>query len=388
MRIRFTKMQGAGNDFVLLDETTGVLPLTAAHYRRLADRRFGVGADQVLGVRAAPSPEVDFEYVIHNADGGEVQQCGNGARCFVHYVRENKLTDKSRIRVQTRAGVIELIEQPDGEVTVDMGEPVFDLPRVPFDPAGLTPRSVADGQRFPKKPSKGNSSMQQVTEPARRSTKDTGRFGTEAVAHAQASKTTQDVKYGDTGVVNKLGHWNSWSPKWPEDAETVENPYPEPLYPSSLAPPNVADGQLWPLVLPGGAGTVVVAVLSMGNPHAVQLVDDVDDAPVAEQGPLIERHRAFPERVNAGFMQIVKRGEIRLRVYERGAGETLACGTGACAAVVAGVRLGLLDTRVRVRTRGGALTIEWAGGAHDPVRMTGPAQTVFKGEIDLPEDLA
>jgi diaminopimelate epimerase len=289
MRIRFTKMQGAGNDFVVLDETAGALPLTAAHYRRLADRHLGVGADQILGVRAAPSPEVDFEYVIHNADGGEVQQCGNGARCFVRYVRERGLTGKSRIRVQIKTGVIELTEQPDGEVTVDMGVPVFDLARVPFDPAGLVPQAVS-----------------------------------------------------------------GW--------------------------------QLWPLPVAGE--TVRVAVLSMGNPHAVQWVADLDSAPVTVQGPLIECHRAFPERVNAGFMQIISRDRIRLRVYERGAGETLACGTGACAAVVAGIRLGRLDTRVQVHTRGGVLTIEWGGGAHDPVRMTGPAQTVFHGEIDLPDNLS
>jgi len=290
MRIRFTKMQGAGNDFVVLDETAGALPLSAAQYRLLADRHFGVGADQILGVRAAPSPEVDFEYVIHNADGGEVQHCGNGARCFVRYVRERGLTAKPRIRVKIKTGVIELIEQPDGEVTVDMGAPVFDLACVPFDPAGLTPKAVA-----------------------------------------------------------------GW--------------------------------QLWPLPLPGdpAGGAVDVAVLSTANPHAVQVVADADQAPVARQGPLIERHRAFPERVNAGFMQIVGRGAIRLRVYERGAGETLACGTGACAAVVTGIRLGLLDSRVRAHMRGGALTIEWAGGPQDPVYMTGPAQTVFHGEIDLPD---
>ncbi|MDR0457795.1 MAG: diaminopimelate epimerase [Burkholderiaceae bacterium] len=297
MRIRFTKMQGAGNDFVVLDETTGALPLTPAQYRWLADRHFGVGADQILGVRAALSPDVDFEYVIHNADGGQVQHCGNGARCFVRYVRERALTAKSRIRVKIQTGVIELIEQPDGQVTVDMGAPVFDLARVPFDPAGIAPHALH-------------------------------------------------------------------------------------------APQAIAGWQLWPLPLSDGAAPEV-AVLSMGNPHAVQVVADVDRAPVPQQGPLIECHRAFPERVNAGFMQIVGRGEIRLRVYERGVGETLACGTGACAAVAAGIRLGLLDKRVQVSTpgsaRGGALTVEWAGGAQDAVRMTGPAQTVFHGEIDLPD---
>lgn len=288
MHIRFTKMQGAGNDFVVLDETAGPLGLTPAQYRWLADRHFGVGADQILGVRPSPQDGVDFEYVIHNNDGSEVEHCGNGARCFVRYVRGHGLTDKRTVRVKVKNGTIELTEQANGEVTVDMGAPVFELPAVPFNPAGMTP-VVRDG--------------------------------------------------------------------W----------------------------QLWPLDL---AQTVVqVAVLSMGNPHAVQLVDEVDTAPVAVQGPLVESHPAFPNRVNAGFMQIVDRGHVRLRVYERGAGETLACGTGACAAVVAGIRLGLLDTRVRVDTRGGALTIEWAGQAASPVLMTGPASTVFEGEIEIPEGL-
>lgn len=288
MHIRFTKMQGAGNDFVVLDETAGPLGLTPAQYRWLADRHFGVGADQILGVRPSPQDGVDFEYVIHNNDGSEVEHCGNGARCFVRYVRGHGLTDKRTVRVKIKNSTIELTEQANGEVTVDMGAPVFELPAVPFNPAGMTP-VVRDG--------------------------------------------------------------------W----------------------------QLWPLDL---AQTVVqVAVLSMGNPHAVQLVDEVDTAPVAVQGPLVESHPAFPNRVNAGFMQIVDRGHVRLRVYERGAGETLACGTGACAAVVAGIRLGMLDTRVRVDTRGGALTIEWAGQAASPVLMTGPASTVFEGEIEIPEGL-
>jgi diaminopimelate epimerase len=292
MRIRFTKMQGAGNDFVVLDETRGALGLSTAHYRLLADRHFGVGADQILTVRPSPAAGVDFEYLIHNADGAEVEQCGNGARCFARFVREQGLTDKDRIRVQTLSGVIEPHLTPDGRVTVDMGAPIFDLPRIPFNAAGLTP------------------------EPS--------------------------------------GPW-----------------------------------QLWPLAL-AGQGTARVAVLSMGNPHAVQLVADVDSAPVHVQGPLIEHHASFPRRVNAGFMQVLDRGHIRLRVYERGAGETLACGTGACAAVVAGIRLGLLDARVDVQTRGGLLTIEWAGengGKMAPVMMTGPATTVFHGEIELPETL-
>ncbi|MFE8645992.1 diaminopimelate epimerase [Sphingomonas sp. NCPPB 2930] len=287
MQIRFTKMQGAGNDFVVLDETGGPLGLTTAQYRFLADRHFGVGADQILSVRPAPTPAVDFEYVIHNADGGEVEQCGNGARCFARFVRDQGLTTRDEIRVQTRAGTITPRLAADGRVTVDMGAPVFDLPQVPFDAAGAAPRPA--------------------------------------------------------------GEWETW-----------------------------------PLALDTADAAVQVAVLSMGNPHAVQIVDDVNTAPVAQQGPLIERHARFPRRVNAGFLQIVDRGHVRLRVYERGAGETLACGTGACAAVVAGIRLGLLDAQVDVQTRGGLLTIAWAGGGA-PVFMTGPATTVFHGQIDLPD---
>jgi diaminopimelate epimerase len=295
MHIRFTKMQGAGNDFVVLDETRGPLGLSAAQYRWLADRHFGVGADQILSVRAAPQPDVDFEYVIHNADGGEVEHCGNGARCFVRFVREQGLTDKTSVRVKVHGGVIELHQLPDGQVRVDMGPPMFDLPRVPFDPS-----------------------------------------------HA-------------------------------------------------VRLPQVAsDWDTWRLALPGG-GSAEVAVLSMGNPHAVQWVDDVDTAPVLLQGPLIERHAAFPRRVNVGFLQVQSRSRVRLRVFERGAGETLACGTGACAAVVAGIRLGRLDPEVVVETRGGLLTIAWAGGSTPtalslsvPVFMSGPATTVFQGEIDIP----
>jgi diaminopimelate epimerase len=291
MHIRFTKMQGAGNDFVVLDETQTRLGLRAAHYRWLADRHFGVGADQILTVRPSPGANIDFEYLIHNADGAEVEQCGNGARCFARFVRDQELTDKDRIRVQTLAGVIEPQLTPDGRVTVNMGAPIFDLPAIPFDASGVQP--VADG---------------------------------------------------------------AWQ-KWP------------------LAHVEHEDG-----------ATVMVAVVSMGNPHAVQVVTDVDTAPVLTQGPLIERHSRFPRRVNAGFMQVLDRSNIRLRVFERGAGETLACGSGACAAVVAGIRLGLLDGTVDVQTRGGTLTISWAG-TPSPVMMTGPATTVFHGEIDLPEHL-
>jgi diaminopimelate epimerase len=285
MRIRFTKMQGAGNDFVVLDETRERLNLSPAQYRFLADRHFGVGADQILSVRPAPQADVDFEYVIHNADGGEVEQCGNGSRCFVRYVREQGLTDKTTVRVKVHGGVISLQEMPDGQVTVDMGAPIFDLPQVPFAPD-----------------------------------------------HAQSV------------------------------SEVV-----------------------WQLALSNG-DTVRVGVVSMGNPHAVQVVDNTDTAPVLQQGPLIEHHAAFPNRVNAGFMQVVDRAHVRLRVFERGAGETLACGTGACAAVVTGIRWGLLDAKVQVQTHGGVLTIEWQGAGH-PVRMTGPATTVFQGEITLPDNL-
>jgi diaminopimelate epimerase len=291
MRIPFTKMQGAGNDFVVLDETQGRFGLTTAHYRFLANRHFGVGADQILTVRPSPAPDIDFEYVIHNADGAEVEQCGNGSRCFARFVVDQGLTTKRSIRVQTLGGVIEPRLNDDGRVTVNMGQPVFELADIPFDPQGSQP---------------------------------------------QAS-----------------GLWQ----KWP------------------LA-----------LVQPAQDAIIFVAIVSMGNPHAVQVVDDVDTAPVLAQGPLIEYHAQFPRRVNAGFMQVIDRRQIRLRVFERGAGETLACGTGACAAVVAGIRLGLLDDTVEVQTHGGLLTISWAGGASS-VMMTGPATSVFHGEIDLPETL-
>ena len=290
MNLTFTKMQGAGNDFVVLDETTQSLGLSTAQYRFLADRHFGVGADQILTVRPSTRPDADFAYVIHNADGAEVEHCGNGARCFVRFVRERGLTTQDTVRVQVKHGVIELRMNADGRVTVDMGPPIFALDRVPFDSTGLQPVAA-----------------------------------------------------------------NAW-PQWvlPFDGTDV--------------------------------GPVSVAVVSMGNPHAVQVVPDVDTAPVATVGPLVERHSAFPNRVNAGFMQVVNPGHIRLRVFERGVGETLACGTGACAAVVAGVRLGLLQGPVNVDTLGGQLTIDWqltpTLDAH--VLMTGPATTVFTGQIELP----
>jgi diaminopimelate epimerase len=288
MKLRFTKMQGAGNDFVVLDGTHSNITLSDAQVRVLGDRRFGVGADQILMIAPSPAPGVDFGYRIFNGGSGdEVEHCGNGARCFVRYVHDKGLSDKRTLRVQTVNNTLELRLQDDGRVSVDMNAPIFDLARVPFDASGLQAREV--------------------------------------------------------------------------------------------------DGfAMWPVEVNGRR--IELAVLSMGNPHAVQLVDDVDTAPVATVGPLVEGHARFPRHINAGFMQIVDRGHIRLRVHERGAGETLACGTGACAAVVAGIRLGLLDVRVDVEARGGRLTIEWHGGTNDAnahVLMTGPAETVFEGEIEL-----
>ncbi|MGI9152971.1 MAG: diaminopimelate epimerase [Rubrivivax sp.] len=289
MRLSFTKMQGAGNDFVVIDATRSPLALSAEQARHLGDRRFGVGADQILIVEAAPSAAVDFRYRIFNSSGEEVEHCGNGARCFLRFVRAKGLTTQRVVRVQTLNRVLELREGDDGRVTVDMGAPVFDLDAVPFDAQGL-PTAPGGSPGFP----------------------------------------------------------------------------------------------LWPLALPDGS-TVDVAVLSMGNPHAVQRVADVDTAPVATVGPLVERHPRFPRRVNAGFLQVLSRSQVKLRVFERGAGETLACGTGACAAVVAGIRLGWLDACVDVQTLGGRLTIEWAGADRldAPVLMTGPAEFVFEGEIEL-----
>jgi len=291
MRIRFTKMQGAGNDFVVLDETRVRLGLSRAQYQFLGDRHFGVGADQILTVRPSPAPGIDFEYVIHNADGGEVEHCGNGARCFLRFVRQQGLTTQDVVKVQTMNRVLELQWQADGQVTVDMEAPVFDLAQVPFNTAGLTPVQS-----------------------------------------------------------------NAW--------------------------------QKWPLALVNQAQSAIVsvAIVSMGNPHAVMLVDDVATAPVLTLGPQVQALAAFPRGVNVGFMQVVDRTHVRLRVFERGAGETLACGTGACAAVVCGIRLGLLDETVEVQTHGGPLTIQWAGG-QTPVMMSGPATIVFQGEIDIPDNL-
>ena len=269
-------MHGLGNDFVVLDGVRQAVALSPAQLRHLGDRHFGVGCDQILLVEKADNPEVDFRYRIFNADGGEVEQCGNGARCFVRFAHDQGLTDKREIRVETMSGVISPRLENDGKVTVNMGVPVFAPEKIPF----ISP--------------------------------------------------TNDL--------------------------------------------------IQPLMV--GDEEVAVTAVSMGNPHAVQVVTDVDAAPVATQGPRIENHPRFPQRVNAGFMQIVGRRAIRLRVFERGAGETLACGTGACAAVVAGIARGLLDSPVRVSTRGGELTIAW-GGKGTPVLMTGPAVTVFTGEIEL-----
>ena len=305
MKVKFTKMQGAGNDFVVLDETRGRLNLNVAQYQFLANRHFGVGADQILSVRAAPSdaaPGVDFAYAIHNADGQEVEHCGNGARCFVRFVRDQGLTDKDTIKVQTMNRVLELHATPDGRVTVNMGAPQFEPSSLPFDPAGLETQQQDLVQLF-------------------------------------------------------LLNLNENMP---------------------LVGVNTA--------LAAIKSIVKIAIVSMGNPHAVQLVDDVDTADVEQIGPLVSKHARFPRGVNAGFLQVLSRTQVRLRVYERGAGETLACGTGACAAVVAGIRQGLLDASVQVATRGGMLQIDWAGG-DAPVMMTGLATKVFESEIEIPATL-
>lgn len=280
MKLTFSKMQGLGNDFVVLDAVRNaqLAKLTPAQAKFLADRHFGVGCDQILIVQRPTRPDVDFRYRIFNADGGEVEQCGNGARCFVRFVHDEHLSEKKTILVETQCGVLTLNLQDDGQVTVDMGVPRFKPVEIPFT----------------------------------------------------------------------------------SDSEAVIQP------------------------LEVNGKSVEISVVSMGNPHAVQVVPDAEAFPVHIDGPVIESHPRFPRRVNAGFMQIDSRNAIHLRVYERGAGETLACGTGACAAVVAGIRRGLLDSPVRVTTHGGDLSIAWAGDG-EPVMMTGPAVTVFRGEIELPE---
>jgi diaminopimelate epimerase len=312
MKVKFTKMQGAGNDFVVLDETRGRLNLSVAQYQFLANRHFGVGADQILSVRAAPegSKDIDFSYAIHNNDGTEVENCGNGARCFVRFVQDQGLTTKNVIKVQTMNSVLELKATADGQVTVNMGAPQFEANSLPFEPAGLQVQQKGLAQVF-----------------------------------------SLDLSEG-----------------MPKNA--INTPVAG-VFIASAAMKNIVNN------------IVDIAIVSMGNPHAVQLVDDVQTADVAQIGPLVSKHARFACGVNAGFMQIVNRGQVKLRVYERGAGETLACGTGACAAVVAGIRQGLLDASVQVSTRGGLLQIDWAGD-DAPVMMTGPATKVFESEIEIP----
>ena len=276
MKLKFTKMQGAGNDFVVIDAYTAPVFLTSVQIKRIANRYFGVGCDQLLLVEKSSTPNVDFRYRIFNADGGEVEQCGNGARCFVRFVVDKGLTKKHEITVETASGIILLQLQENGQVCVNMGAPRFEPTQIPF---------LADAR---------------------------------------------------------------------------QNQY----------------------ALKLNSETINIAVVSMGNPHAVTVVDDVDVAKVAELGPQIESHVNFPQRVNAGFMQILDAHEIKLRVYERGSGETLSCGTGACAAAVSGIQLGLLASPVKVATRGGELNIEWQGEGL-PVMMTGPADIVFEGEIEI-----
>lgn len=276
MKVKFSKMHGLGNDFIVIDGVRQTVTLTTEKIRQLGDRHFGVGFDQLLLVESPESADNDFRYRIFNNDGGEVEQCGNGARCFVKFVTEQRLTNKRAIRVETQRGVIVPEMDAQGAISVDMGRPRFAPEEIPF------------------------------------------------VAEAPALR-----------------------------------------YPLNL-----------------GSEAVEVSCVSMGNPHAVIVVDDVDSYPVGDVGPRVESHPSFPQRVNAGFMQVLKRNEIRLRVFERGAGETFACGTGACAAVVAGIRQGLLDNEVKVHTRGGDLTISWQGD-DTPVRMTGPAVTVFTGEVEV-----
>ncbi|WP_368640060.1 diaminopimelate epimerase [Castellaniella ginsengisoli] len=279
----FTKMHGAGNDFVVLDGVRQSIDLTPAQARALADRHRGIGADQILLVEEPLHPDADFRYRIFNADGGEVEHCGNGARCFVRFVHEQGLSRRNPLRAEIATGLLVLHESGDGQVSVDMGRTAFTPQDLAFDPAGLETR-----------------------------------------AHGKDTLYRLDLSQ-------------------------------EP-------------GEVW------------CSLVAISNPHAVTLVDDVDTHPVARLGPAIESHPRFAQRVNAGFMQVIDRHHIRLRVYERGAGETLACGTGACAAAVAGIRRGLLDSPVRVDTRGGALHIEWDGQA---LCMRGPATTVFHGKIDI-----
>lgn len=278
MHWKFTKMHGAGNDFVMLDGVSQTIDITPGRVRALAHRQLGVGADQVLLVEAATRPDADFRYRIFNADGSEVEHCGNGARCFVRFVHDQGLSTANPLRAQIATGVITLLAHPDGSVTVDMGTTRFEPEALSFDACGLATRR--DGQ--------------------------------------------------DT------------------------------LYQLDTSPPH------W------------LSLVAISNPHAVQIVDDVDTAPVGSAGPAIANHPRFAARVNAGFMQILDTHHIRLRVYERGAGETLACGTGACAAAIVGIRRGRLRSPVNVDTRSGRLRVEWDGAQ---LRMTGPTAIVFHSTI-------
>lgn len=281
MRLKFSKMHGLGNDFVVIDAISQSVRLSPERIRYIADRHFGIGCDQILLVEIPESSAVDFRYRIFNSDGSEVENCGNGARCFARFVRDRKLTGKKLIKVETAGGIIELNVQDDEQVSVNMGVPRLNPEQIPF------------------------------------------------------------IGENKTSLVRAL------------------------TYP-----------------LPVAGNQLQISAVSMGNPHAVLLVDDVKTAEVEKLGPLVERHAQFPARVNAGFMQVISRDEINLRVYERGAGETLACGTGACAAVVAGRLRGLLNDKVKVNLPGGSLRIEWPDES-SPVMMTGPAEFVFHGQIKL-----
>ncbi|OWT74912.1 MULTISPECIES: diaminopimelate epimerase [unclassified Achromobacter] len=305
MNWNFTKMHGAGNDFVVLDGVRQTIEMTPERARALGDRHFGIGADQILLVEPASSPDADFRYRIFNSDGSEVEHCGNGARCFVRFVHETGLSDRNPLRAEIATGIIVLDEGDDEQVTVEMGSTRFEPAALPFDAAGLATRTENADTLY--------------TLPLR------------------------DAGAGDVAAAG-----------------------------AGTTAPRSGCSDLPP--------TVDISIVAISNPHAVQIVDDVDRTPVEGIGPLVESHPRFPRRVNAGFMQIVDRHTIRLRVYERGAGETLACGTGACAAVAAGIRRGVLDTPVRVHARGGVLTVDWDGSS---LRMTGPAQSVYTGQVDI-----
>jgi diaminopimelate epimerase len=280
MRVHFTKMHGIGNDFIVLDHTKSPFQLSKEAIQSLSHRQLGIGFDQLLVVENTALEDVDFKYRIFNQDGGEVEQCGNGARCFYRFVKDKHLTDKLSIRVETKSGVIELTEDSEQMIEVNMGEPIFNPKLIPFL------------------------------------------------------------------------------------SDTEKNEYPISID------------------LPHQKETITMAVLSIGNPHAVITVKDTHQAHVETLGPYLESHNLFPKRVNVGFMEIVTPHHIRLRVFERGVGETLACGTGACAAAVSGIKSHLLSSPVKVDMQGGSLSIDWKGSGH-PVMMKGPAVTLYEGEIEI-----